>query len=684
MNKKFKYFIPILVLLIPMFIIGCSKEEKPSDAFNKFKTALSKKDYKGMYAMLDDKSKSYITEKDFTDKYNNIYSSLESNNITATAKDLSTADKEKKDSLNIPFNLSMDSSFGKLVIDSYNLPLVKSSDKKDKDNLWKIQWSEKLIFPQMEKGEKVKIQRLTAQRGEIADRSQIKLAYNDKVASLGIHPKKFLPTKDASVQALASILDLSPDFINSKIKDADKKLDEFVPIVDVSLDEKDKLSKATDIAGVKYIEKASRVYNGGEAIGSLIGYVGSITSEELEKNKKDGYGISSSIGKAGLEQIFEKRLKGQDGLKLYISRKVENKDTEVVITKKDPVPGENIKLSIDLPLQQKVYTEMSGQKGASSAIDPKTGEVLSLVSSPSYDPNVFVTYKTNTIKTKFDASWKDMSDSRFNNSYAPGSIFKLVTASIGLNNKIIDPNETLDIKGTSWQKDSSWGGKKITTMVDPGKPINLRDALIYSHNIYFAQQALKIGTDKFVEGAKAFGIGEDFPFSYPMAKNQIANNNTIKNEELLADTGYGQGELLITPLQAAFLYSPVVNDGNIMTPILELNDKDKPKVWKEGAIKKENISILKDDLVAVVNSPSATASLAKIDGANIGGKTGTAELKTTQDDPNAKENSWFVGMNMDNPKIVVSMIMEDAKSIGGTKYLVPKVKNILSYSIASK
>ncbi|MBK1809677.1 penicillin-binding transpeptidase domain-containing protein [Clostridium sp. YIM B02505] len=682
--KKFnKILLMFIILLIPLSILGCSKQEKPSDAFNKFKEALVKKDYKTVYSLLDDKSKSYIAEKDFIDKYDSIYKSLESDNINISAKDLSQADKSKDSTISIPFDLSMDSSFGKLDIKDYNLILIKNSDKKDKDNLWKIQWSEKLIFPQMEKGEKVKIQRIAATRGELTDRSQAKLAYNDKVASLGIHPRKFLPSKDSSIQLLASTLDLSIDFINDKIKGAENKLDEFIPLVDISLNEKDKLQKAISIPGVKYLEKSSRVYNGGEAIGSLIGYVAPITSEELEKNKANGYGSTSYIGKAGLEQIFEKKLKGEDGLKLYITRKVNDKDTEVIITKKDAVAGENIQLSIDLALQQKAYSEMSGQKGAASAINPKTGEVLALVSSPSYDPNIFVTYKTNSIKSKLDTSWKDMSDSRFNNAYAPGSIFKLVTASIGLNNKITNPDEALDIKGTSWQKDSSWGGKQITTTVDPGKPVNLRDALIYSHNIYFAEQALKIGKDKFIEGAKAFGIGEDFPFAYPMAKNQLANDNNIKSEELLADTGYGQGELLITPLQAAFLYSPVVNDGNIMTPILELNDKNKGKVWKEAAIKKENLSILKDDLVAVVNSPSATGSLAKINGVNIGGKTGTAELKTSQSDTSGKENSWFVGMNVDNPKIVVSMIMEDAKSIGGTKYLVPKVKNILSYSIGS-
>lgn len=675
--SKFKKIITyLLIALVPIIILGCSKKEKPSEVFNDFKENLNKKDYSAIYSLLDDESKGSISEEDFVTKYTSIFNSLGSEEIILNSENLSDIDKSKESQLNIPFSLSMNTYFGEMDIPDYNLELVKSNDK---SNPWKIQWSEKLIFPQLEKGEKVKLQRLTAARGEITDRNGTKLAYNSKIATLGIHPRKFLPEKVASVQSLSSILDLSTDFINEKFKDAENKPDEFIPLINISLNDKEKIQKATSLAGVQYMEVSSRVYSGGESIGSLIGYVAPITAEELEKNKDDGYGTSSYIGKAGLEQVFEKRLKGEDGVKLYTTR--DNKD--VIIQTKEATPGENIKTSIDLTLQKKIYAEMSGQKGSSSAINPKTGEVLSLVSSPSYDPNIFITYRTDTLKKQIDTTWADISNNRFNDSHAPGSIFKLVTASIGLDNGVINPDEALDIKGSSWQKDSSWGGKTITTTVDPGKPINLKDAFIYSHNIYFAQQALKINKDKFVEGIKGFGIGEDLPFPYPMAKNQISNDNTLKTDELLADTAYGQGELLITPLHASLIYSAVVNDGNIMTPILELNDANPQKVWKENAIKKEFLDILKNDLIAVVNSPEATGNLAKINGVNIGGKTGTAEIKASQNDNTGTENAWFVGVNMDNPKIVISMMMEDTKAIGGTKFLVPKVKNVLSYSIGS-
>lgn len=675
--KNFKKISLLLIIsLVSVIVVGCSKKEKPSTVFNNYKEYLNKQDYNSIYSLLDDDSKSYISEEDFVNKYTNILGSLGSKDIEISSESLSEADKSKEDTVSIPFTLSMNSDFGEIEVPDYSLELSKSTDK---SNPWKINWSEKLIFPELEKEEKVRFQRVTAVRGELTDRNGTKLASNDKIASVGINPRKFLPAKDSSIQALSSILDLSTDFIKDKFKDAESKLDEFIPLVRVSLNDKEKIQKATSLPGVQYMQVSSRVYNGGESIGSLIGYVAPITAEEIEKNPDKGYGTTSNIGKAGLEQIFETRLKGTDGFKLTATR--DGKD--VIILEKESSPGENIKLTIDLPLQQKVYTEMSGKKGASSSVNPKTGEVLALVSSPSYDPNIFITYRSDTLKKQIDSTWSDVSDNRFNNSYAPGSIFKLVTASIGLDQGVINPDEALDIKGASWQKDSSWGGKTITTTVDPGKPVNLKDAFIYSHNIYFAQQALKMDKDKFVEGIKSFGIGEDLPFPYPMAKNQISSDNTLKTDELLADTAYGQGELLITPLHAALMYSAVVNDGNIMNPIIEISDSTPQKVWKENAISKDTIDILKNDLIAVVNSPEATGNAAKINGVNIGGKTGTAEIKLNQSDTTGTENSWFVGVNMDNPKIVISMMMEDTKAIGGTKFLVPKVKNVLQYSLGS-
>ncbi len=182
----------------------------------------------------------------------------------------------------------------------------------------------------------------------------------------------------------------------------------------------------------------------------MVGYVGNITAEELEKNS--GYNSQSLIGKSGLEKEFENKLKATDGGSIYINRGEEKID----IIKKEASNGKDVKVSIDSLLQDEIYSQMNNEKGASVAVEPTTGEVLAMVSSPSYDSNTMVTYKTNTIKKQWEESEDAPFYNRFNKTYSPGSTFKIVTASLGLENNILDPNEKVDIQGLKWQKDSSW------------------------------------------------------------------------------------------------------------------------------------------------------------------------------------------------------------------------------------
>jgi len=230
--------------------------------------------------------------------------------------------------------------------------------------------------------------------------------------------------------------------------------------------------------------------------------------------------------------------------------------------------------------------------------------------------------------------------------------------------------------------DASWGGYKITRVKDPGKAVNLREATKYSDNIYFARTALKIGSDKFISGIKNFGVGEELIFEYPMEKSQISNDNKLGTDILVADTGYGQGEILMSPLDVALAYSALGNNGDIMQPRLNIGENGEAKVWK-NAIKPENVPVLVESFSAVINDADGTAVSAKVDGFNIAGKTGTSEIKKSQDDKEGKENGWFVAVNTDDSKISVSMIIEDVKGRGGSGIPTNMVKNVMEYFVAS-
>ena len=666
----------ILIVIAAFMYTFFTKGDSATKTFNTYKRNWVKQDYKSMYDMLSVKTKSAVTQKQFIDKYTAIYTGIEAKNISVNVENEDQIKEGNKKNISIPFSIVMDTVAGKITTPGYQANMVK--EKVDNKNQWTIGWDEKMIFPTMEAGDTVKVTTDIAVRGEISDRNEVALAKNtdDEIVTLGIEPIRFVKSKDANISQMAKILDIDASVIENKLK-GNEDSNQFIPIIKILRTETAKISGVMDIEGVLPNISKGRIYPGGEAFGSLIGYIRPITAEELEKNSGKGYSAYSMIGAQGIEQVDEQRLKGEDGVTIYIS-KVKDK-SKVVIIKKESKAGENIKLSVDIELQKKIYKEMKGEPGASTAINPKTGEVLAMVSSPSFDSNAYTTYKSNIQL----AAWKAADEpfkNRFSTAYSPGSTFKLITAAIGLDKGKIKPDDAIDIQGDSWQLDKSWGSHTVKRVNGAVNSVNLKNAFVYSDNIYFAKSAISIGEEAFISGSNKFGIGEKLPIGYPIVNSQVANNNKIKNDELLADTGYGQGEVLISPLQLALSYSAVVNDGNIMSPTLEaISETLVSKVWKSNVISKDNIKIIKDDLTAVIDDVNGTAHNVKIDGVALAGKTGTAELKKDESDTTAEDNGWFVCMDTANPKIVVSMLIENVKNKGGSHYVTPMVKGVMDY-----
>lgn len=681
MSKKylkvlFFTMLGIVLIIVAVFMVKIyTKVDSATKTFDTYKNKWVKQDFKTMYSLLSVKTKEKITEKQFVDKYNAIYKGIEAKNISIKVENEDKIKDGTKKTINIPFSIVMNTAAGQLKTTGYQAIMIK--EKVNNKRQWTLVWSEKMIFPSMKVGDKVKITSQPAIRGEIYDRDKKPLAINATIVTLGINLNEFVKNKDTNITQMAKILDINASVIEDKLK-ANTNPDEFIPIINILSTEKVKIAGVMKIKGVIHMSPKGRIYPGGEAFGSLIGYIAPITAEELEKRAGQGYSSTSLIGKAGLEQVYEKRLKGDNGATIYILRQKDGKEIqEDTILKKESKAGENITLSVDTELQKNIYKGMNKEPGASAAINPKTGEVLALVSSPSYDSNAYTTYKSNTQL----AAWKVAKEpflNRFKAAYSPGSTFKLITAAVGLEQGMIKPEELMNIPGIEWQPDRSWGTNMVTRVSDKIKSVNLQNAFIYSDNIYFAKAALKIGKEEFIKGSNKFGIGEKLPIDYPIAISQVANNSNIKNEVALADTGYGQGEVLMSPLQLALSYSAVVNNGNIMSPTLEsFNAKVPSKVWKTNVISINNTKTLKDDLTAVIENINGTGHEAKINGVNLAGKTGTAELKKDVKDTVAEENGWFICMDTDNPKIVVSMLIENVKNTGESHHLVPIVKGVM-------
>ena len=668
LKKHFKSIIVFSLLLSFMLIsMGCSGMSKAEKAFNSFTEKWAEADYSSMYGMLTNESKEYISEEDFISRYTNIFTAINAQNLSFDID----GEKIKEDGvITIPFKLNMNSITGDLSLPDYKLSLIKE------DKEYKVKWNESLIFPNMTKDDKIRVSTTQAKRGNIIDRNGKVLAEDGTIYTLGIYPTNFNKSNiEAKVTEIANALDISEDNITTKL-DANTNPEHFIPLVDIlANDPKLSTLKNREDDGILLKEKIGRIYYGGEAFGRLIGYIGSITAEELEANADKGYSDTSLIGKAGLEQVYEDTLRGDDAAEIYIERGMD----KITIASREVKNGKDITLSVDYDLQNKIYSEMSGEKGAATAVSPKTGEVLAMVSAPSYDSNTFTTYISKTQKTKWEENNHADEINRFNKAYSPGSTMKLLTSIIGLENGVINPSDAKDIQGLTWQKDSSWGDYKITRVTDPGKSVNLKDAVNHSDNIYYAQVALDLGSEKFITGLKNFGIGEELTFEYPMESSQISNDGELNRDILLADTGYGQGEVLVTPLHIALFYSTLSNNGNIMQPRLVISENSEATVWKEGLISENNLSTLVDDFTAAINDSGATLADGAVAGHRVAGKSGTAEIKESQDDADGIENGWFVSTDPDSSKISISMIIENVKGRGGSHVTIPKVKNVMEY-----
>lgn len=664
MKNLNKLLLLLSLIIVIIFSLGCSKTSKYNEAFNSYVEKWLKSDFSGMYSMLTKESKESINEETFINRYKTIYSAINLDNLDISLN----KDLEKKDNYyTASFTLKATTIAGELNLTNFDVDIYKEEDN------YLINWDESLIFPNMIKDDKVYVRTTNHSRGKILDRDGNILAEDGTISVVGIHPSKFNnENRNSKITELANTLDISEDTIISKL-DANTDPELFVPIVSITTtDEKLQTLTNRNEEGILINTKTSRVYYGGEAFGRLIGYVGAITAEELENKNDYSYTSTSLIGKAGIESVYEDTLRGEDGAEIYIKRGSD----EISILKKEVINGEDIKLTIDSTLQNNSYTQLNGEKGAVTAVDPISGEVLALVSSPSYDSNMFTTYVTKTKAAEREANNYTDTVNRFSKTYAPGSTMKLITAAIGLNTGKINPDESIEINGLTWQKDSSWGNYKITR-VENVSPVSLREAAKHSDNIYFAQAALKIGSDDLISGIKGFGIGEEMTFEYPMTDSSISNDGSLNSEILLADTGYGQGELMVTPLNMALAYSALANNGNIMTPRLVLSDNSTASIWKESAIKPENLQTLIEDFSAMVNDEDGHAYEMKIDGYNIAAKTGTAEIKSSQDDTNGTENGWFVAVDTTSSKLAIATIIEDVKDRGGSSIPIPMVKNIM-------
>ena len=569
---------------------------KPDELLADYFACIEKGAYDKMYGMLDEESKANISKKDFVTRNQKIYEGIEAKNVKISVKDAKKADGGEK----VSYLASMDSVAGKIEFE--NQAMCTRDSYFDE---FKLSWDDSLIFPDMKDTDKVSVSTSQAVRGQILDRNGNMLAGPGTAPSVGLVPGKMSENKEADIAQLAGLLGMTEEEINSQLSAAWVTPDSFVPLKTLNSQQSQELTEQLlTIAGVLINDTEVRTYPLGEKAAHLIGYVQSVTAEDLEEHKGEGYTSSSVIGKSGIEGLYEKELKGENGVKISIM--TEDGVEKNVVASVDKQDGENIRLTIDSDLQGLVYDQFREDKSCSVAMNPFTGEVLALVSTPAYDDNEFILGMSGERWDQLNNDENKPLYNRFRQVWCPGSSFKPITAGIGLTTGTINPEEDYGSEGLSWQKDESWGDYHVTTLHEYS-PVNLENALIYSDNIYFAKAALNIGADNLMKSLKLLGFGQELPFEIKMSQSQYANDGgTIDSEIQLADSGYGQGQILINPLHLATLYTSILNDGNVIRPYLTYSETPKSEVWISQAFSSDAASRVKTALEKVVNTPEGT------------------------------------------------------------------------------
>lgn len=634
------------------------EEAAAKKALTFFIDALADQKYSDLPAFVSEDSlaSTGFTADEVSAKYEAIFTGIGAESFKASGIEVTPNDKDS-DQFNFQYNGSLTTSLGELTELSYSGTITVA------DNEAKIDWSPQLIFPGMEGQDKVSISVDNATRGEILDRNNEPLAENGTLYQLGVVPGQ-LGTgdeKNANIKAIAERFDLTEEAINQALGQSWVQDELFVPL---------KIIEPTDEmpTGTSLKETTGRTYPLGEAAAQLIGYLGNVTAEDIEKDET--LASNGQIGRSGLEAAFDKELRGENGGKIAITD--EDGAEKAVLLEKERADGKDIQLTIDAQAQKTAFDSLQNQAGATVVTEPKTGDLLVLASSPSYDPNKM----TQGISQEDYDAYEQNEDlpfiSRFATAYAPGSTFKAITGAIGLENGTIDPTQSIAIDGLKWQKDSSWGDYFVTRVTDVAS-VNLKDALVYSDNIYMAQQTLSMGEDAFRDGLSKLIFGETLDLPIAMNPAQISNEDSFNSDILLADTGYGQGELLLNPIQQAAIYSVFANQGKLVYPRLvkEAEQKDKE------VFKAETIDQINQDLTAVVSDPNGTAhSLAALN-IPLAAKTGTAEIKEKQDEKGQENSFLFAFDSQDQGFLMVSML-EDRQENQSATGLAPELLTYLA------
>jgi penicillin-binding protein 2 len=427
-----------------------------------------------------------------------------------------------------------------------------------------------------------------------------------------------------------------------------------------------------ELPGVSIRISSRRYYPYKETASHLIGYIGKINPDEYMQWDRARFGMTSLVGRAGLEKIFDDRLRGWRGGRQI---EVDARGQMIrVLSEKIPEPGEDLVLTLDLEFQKKIMELIEGKHASVAVLDLQTEGLVALASTPAYDPNVFVS--PAFVKERLEIlrnPESPMLDRGVGSAYPPGSVFKLVTALTALEKNKITPQTRFFCPGTFRLKGRS---RPFHCWYEKGHgSLDLYQAIERSCNVYFFNVGRRLSPDDIAEYAHELGLGETMQLETTHIVPGLVPDSVWKKEKYhddwyLGETlsfAIGQSYLLVSPIQILRLTAIIAKNGQIIEPTILLEKARERTAEGKTAVKEENLKIIRRAMLKVVQSDYGTGQLARVDFAKMAAKTGTAQV------PSKTAHSWMTGFfPYENPEIVFVVFVEHGGSGGITSAKIVK------------
>lgn len=559
---------------------------------------------------------------------------------------------------------------------------------------WRVQVVEGAYYRQLADNNRLRKLTIEAPRGWIYDREGRPLAENVPNYALSVD-RALSRDLEGSFAFASRLVEIDAEELERRYRDRRSGAG-FAPVVVAENLDLETVAHASALQlehpeiGIEIAHR--RLYRPAHQTAHLLGYLSEVSQDDLAR-APDAYRPGELIGKKGIERIYDDRLRGIDGARVAVvdshGRFIEEFDHHPAR------PGRALRLTIDLELQQVAADLLAEKTGAIVALDPRTGEILAMVSAPSFDPNRFAgRLDPDTWQSLLDDRHKPLQNRAIQNTYPPGSVFKIVMAVAALEDLDINVDETVYCRGFSKIYNHRYRCHKAA-----GHGwVNLHKAIKYSCNVYFHQLGQRLDIEAIARYARAFGLGAATGLELggeadglvPDRQWSLERRGTRWYPGETISVSTGQGPILVTPLQVATMMAAVANGGDLVTPRLVVADAPPARRPLPITLAPRTLDIVRDALTAVVGDTDGTGRAAHLDDLAIAGKTGTAQVvrqvtwtRNDELDPEKRDHAWFASYApVDRPELVVVVLVEHGG--GGSKIAAPLARTLYETHFASR